>query len=146
MSAHWRLALSYAIWVSAGAAVVGVLVWFLYGEAHAGAFIYGAEVGIISFVSTALTVSLLTGRSRASGMMIGATSFVARYGFAAGALGIPAYLGLWPVAAMLIGFASVYLAENVVLVSGVPRVMSNPSVKRNAKRSVREGVEQRAEA
>jgi hypothetical protein len=146
MSAHWQLAVRYAAWVSAGAALTGAMVWFLYGGAYAGAFLYGVGVGTVSFVSTALTVSLLTGRSRASGMMIGATSFVARYGFAAGALGIPAYLGLWPVAAMLIGFASVYLAENVVLVSGVPRVMSNPSVKRNARRSVREGVEQRAEA
>jgi len=120
MSAHWRLALSYAIWVSAGAAVVGVLIWFLYGESHAWAFIYGSEVGIVSFVSTALTVSLLTGRSKAFGMMIGGGSFMARYGFAALALGVPAYLSLWPVVAMLIGFAGSYLAENVVL---LPRVL-----------------------
>ncbi len=120
MSPHWRLAFSYAIWVSAGAAVVGVLIWFLYGRSHAGAFIYGAEVGIVSFVSTALTVSLLTGRSKAFGMMIGGGSFMARYGFAAVALGVPAYLSLWPVVAMLIGFAGSYLAENVVL---LPRVL-----------------------
>ena len=100
--------------------MVGVLVWFLYGEAHAGAFIYGAEVGIVSFVSTALTVSLLTGRSKAFGMMIGGGSFIARYGFAAVALGVPAYLSLWPVVPMLVGFAGSYLAENVVL---LPRVM-----------------------
>ncbi|HLM77795.1 MAG TPA: hypothetical protein VK361_05295 [Rubrobacteraceae bacterium] len=120
MSAHWRLALSYAIWVSAGAAVVGVLVWFLYGEAHAGAFVYGAGAGIVSFVSTALTVSLLTGRSKAFGMMIGGGSFMVRYGFAVVALGVPAYLSLWPVVPMLVGFAGSYLAENVVL---LPRVM-----------------------
>ena len=140
MSAHWRLALWYAAWVSAGAALVGMVVWSLYGGAYAWAFLYGAGVGIASFVSTALTVSLLTGRSKVFGMMIGATSFVARYGFAAIALGVPAYLDLWPVAAMLGGFAGGYLAENVVL---LPRVLM---VKRNAGYPVRERGERRVEA
>jgi hypothetical protein len=77
-------------------------------------------VGIVSFISTALTVSLLMGRSKAFGMMIGGASFAARYGFAAVALGVPAYLSLWPLVAMLVGFAGVYLVENVVL---LPRVL-----------------------
>ena len=137
MSAHWRLALWYAAWVCAGALLVGVGIWLIYGEAYAGAFLYGAGIGIVSFVSTALTVSLLVGRSMKGGMMIGAASFGARYGFAAGALGVPAYLGLWPVVAMLGGFAGVYLAENVVL---LPMVL-----KSNIGRSVRESVQRRAE-
>ena len=140
MSAHWRLAVRYAAWVSTGAALVGAVIWFLYGEAYAGAFLYGVGVGIVSFVSTALTVSLLMGRSTAFGVMIGAASFLARYGFAAVALGVPAYLGLWPVVPMLVGFAGVYLAENVVLLPGV--LMG----KRNGERSVRERVERRVEA
>jgi hypothetical protein len=132
MSAHWRLAVWYAAWVSAGAALVGVVIWFLCGGAYAWAFLYGASVGIASFVSTALTVSLLTGHSKVFGMMIGAASFVARYGFAAVALGVPAYLDLWPVVAMLGGFAGGYLAENVML---LPRVLM---VKRNAGWCVKE--------
>ncbi len=122
MSAHWRLALRYAAWVSVGAGVLGAGIWPLYGPAHAGAFVYGVVVGLISFVSTALTVSLITGSSTAGGMAVGAVSFAARLGFAAGALGIPAYLGLWPVVAMLVGFVAVYLAENVALLPGVLKV------------------------
>ncbi len=140
MSAHWRLAIQYAAWVSGGAVLAGMVVWFLFGEAYAGAFVYGAGVGIISFVSTALTVSMLTGRSKAVGVMIGAASFLGRYGFAMVALGVPAYLSLWPVVAMLVGFAGVYLAENVVLLPGV--LMG----KRNGGRSVRDRVERRVEA
>jgi hypothetical protein len=138
MSPHWRLALWYAAWVAGGAAVLGAVVWFLYDEAYAGAFLYGAGVGIVSFVSTALTVSLLTRRS-VMWRLVGAASFVVRYGFVAVALGVPAYLGLWPVVVMLGGFAGAYLAENVVL---LPRVLM---VKRNVGRPVRERIERRAE-
>jgi hypothetical protein len=140
MSAHWRLALQYGAWVSVGAVLVGVGVWLLFGEAYAGSFLYGVGVGIVSFVSTALTVSMLTGCSRAVGVLIGAGSFGARYGFAAVALGVPAYLELWPVVAMLVGFAGVYLAENAVLLPGVL------AVKCDAGSPVHERVERRAEA
>lgn len=138
MSAHWRLAVWYAAWVSAGAALAGAVIWFLYGEAYAGGFLYGVGVGIVSFVSTAFSVSMLTGRSKASDMMICAASFVARYGFVAVALGVPAYLGPWPVLPMLLGCVGVYLAENVMLLPGVMRVRSD------AGRPVRERVERRA--
>src|SRR5215211_696504 len=151
MSAHWRLAVRYAAWVSAAAAVVAVVVWSLSGEAHAGAFLYGVGVGTVSFVSTALTVSLLMGRSTAGGMMVGALSFGARYGFVAAALGVPAYLGLWPVVAMLGGFVGVYMAENVLLLPGVlTRAIGTPSAERGAERGaggpVNERVERRIEA
>lgn len=119
MSAHWRLAGWYAAWVCAGAALAGVAVWLFYGGTYAGALLYGAGVGLASFVSIAMTVSMLTVRSYVW-RGLGAASFFVRYGFAAVALGIPAYLGLWPVVAMLAGFAGVYLAENVLL---LPKVL-----------------------
>jgi hypothetical protein len=147
MSAHWRLAVRYAAWVSAVAIVVAVVVWLLFGEVHAGAFLYGVVVGTASFVSTALTVSLLMGRSTAGGMMVGALSFGARYGFVAAALGVPAYLGLWPVVAMLGGFVGVYMAENVLLLPGVlTKAIGAPDVQRDGGVSVRERVERRVEA
>ena len=139
MSGHWRLALRCAAWAVVLAIPAAVAITYLYGGAHAGAFLYGVGTGILSFVSTALTVSLLAGRSRAAGMVIGGISFVARYGFAAVALGVPAYLGLWPVVAMLGGFGGVYLAESAVLLPGM-------MMTRSARRSVGKKVERRVEA
>jgi hypothetical protein len=79
------------------------------------------------------------------GMMVGAFSFVARCGLAAGALGVPAYLGLWPVLPMLGGFAGVYLAENILLMPGAIKI-SHASIKREAERMKREAtVERRVE-
>jgi hypothetical protein len=130
MSEHWRLSFWYGAWVCAGAALAGAVVWLLYGEAYALAFVYGVGVGVVSFVSTALTVSLLTQRSQVW-RLVGVTSFGARYGFVAVALGVPAYLKLWPIVIMLGGFAVAYLAENVIL---LPRVLI---AKSNTGRSVR---------
>ena len=76
------------------------------------------------------------------GMLVGGSSFGVRYGFAAGALGVPAYVGLWPVVAMLGGFVAVYVAETVVLVPWALRAIGGP----DAGRPVGEGVERRAEA
>jgi hypothetical protein len=116
LSPHWRLALVYAVFVAVLSALISLIMLLVYGGGHSVALLYGAFVGILSFVSTAFTVSLLTGSSTPIGMMIGSGSFLARLGFAAVALGIPAYLNLWPSVIMLTGFASVYLAENVLLV------------------------------
>jgi hypothetical protein len=69
---------------------------------------------------------LFAGRSMAAGVLIGAGSFVARLVFAAAVLGIPAYLELWPVVPMLVGFAGVYVAENV---AAAFRVAGSRSVK-----------------
>jgi hypothetical protein len=96
--------------------LVGTLVLLVYGSEYSLALLYGVFIGILSFVSTAFTVSLLTESSTPAGMIIGGGSFAARLGFAAVALGIPAYLNLWPSVIMLAGFAAVYLAENVLLV------------------------------
>lgn len=136
MSAHWRLVLWYAAWVPAGAAMVGVVIWFLYGEVYAGTFLYGAGVGIVSSVSRALTVSLLSRRAKAFRMMLGAVLFVGRYGFWAVTLGVPAYLGLWPALPMMLGCVGVYLAENVLLLPGVLMVRSRHSVGERVERRV----------
>jgi len=129
MSPHWRIAVRSAAWVSAGALVAGTAIWYLYSSSHAGAFLYGVAMGLLSFVSMAATVSMLTDRSTPVKMMVVAGSFGARCVFAALALGIPAYLSLWPVFPMLGGFAVVYLAENVVLLPMMPRKMSRSGAK-----------------
>jgi hypothetical protein len=137
MSAHWRLAVRGAVLLAVLAVPVAVVILYVYGKAHAGAFSFGVGTGIVSFVSAALTVSLLTGHSPVWRLM-GMASFVARYGFVVGALGIPAYLGLWPVVAMVGGFAGVYLAETVVLVPGMLKVASRLGMKRSHAGSVNE--------
>ena len=143
MSPHWRLALWYVAWICVGAAPVGAVVWLLYGAIYAGAFLYGVGMGAASFVSIAVTVSMLTARSNVR-KGIGMAFFVGRYGFVAGALGIPAYMGLWPLAPMLFGFTAVYVAENVVLLPGVSRVLGGTRAKRAADlRPRREKVERR---
>ena len=114
------------------AGVIGGVVTPLYGVDDAGAFVYGVGTAALSFVSTALTVSLFSGRSAAAGVMIGAGSFVVRFAFAAAVLGIPAYLGLWPVVPMLIGFAGTYVAENVAIMVRVARGTDRPNGRRGA--------------
>lgn len=126
MGEHWRLALRYAAWVAAVSVLAGGLAWSYYGGAYAGAMFYGVVVGLTSFVSTAASVSWITGRSELL-RALGAGTFFLRYGFVAVALGVPAYLGLWPAVAMLAGFSGVYLAENAVLLPGVAKMMSKPS-------------------
>jgi hypothetical protein len=137
MSPHWRIAFRSAAWVSAAALVVATAVWYLSGASQAGAFLYGVAMGLLSFVSMAATVSMLTDRSTPVMMMAVAGSFGARCVFAAVALGIPAYLGLWPVFPMLGGFALVYLAENVVLLPMMPRKVSRPELKSSDERAER---------
>lgn len=119
MSAHWRLAAWYSLasLVPAGAAAAWMGIG--YSEAHAVALLYGVAVGLFSFVSTAATVSMITARSAVI-KALGAASFAGRYLFVVLALGLPAYLELWPATAMFGGFAGVYLGENVVL---LPRVL-----------------------
>jgi hypothetical protein len=136
---HWRLALWYALFVALGAVVIGTLIYVYYAGAQAGAFGYGAGVGLLSFISTAATVSLLTGRS-ALWRAVGAGSFVARYGFVVAALGIPAYLGLWPVVPMVAGFAGVYLAENFMLLPGALKVISGSEAGRERKKEAERRV------
>jgi hypothetical protein len=132
MSDHWRLALRYAAWILAAAVGISVLLLVFYDTSHAWSFFYGAGMAVVSFISTAVTISLFAGRSVAAGLVIGAGSFVARLVFAAAVLGIPAYLGLWPVVPMLAGFAGVYVVENVAATVRVARTRKVPSAKPGA--------------
>lgn len=143
MSDHWRVALRYAAWILVAAVVISAALLLIYGAGHAWSFFYGAVTAILSFLSTALTISLFAGRSMAAGVMIGAGSFVARLIFAAAVLGIPAYLGLWPVVPMLAGFAGVYVAENVAAAVRVAKTKNEPSAKPGAPGSAREGAGRR---
>ena len=138
MGDHWRLAFRCAGWIFVLMVPVAALLLYLYGVDHAEAFAYGVGIGLVSLLSTALTVSLLWGPSITVGMTVGALSFVGRCGLAASALGVPAYLGLWPVLPMLGGFAGVYLAENIVL---MPRALkiSHTVIRREATSETVEG-------
>ncbi|MGB3634578.1 MAG: hypothetical protein WA982_11105 [Rubrobacteraceae bacterium] len=140
MSPHWRLALVYAACVLALSVPVGVATLYVYGVAYMTALMYGVTVGLISFVSTALTASLLTGRSTARGMFIGGASFGARLLFAAVALTVPAYLDLWPVVTMMVAFVAVYVAENVLL---VPVLLGKKSTKVQDGQLVENRIERR---
>ncbi len=115
MSAHWSLAVRGTVLTLVLALLAGVAFGYYLGGVHAGAFLYGVGVGAVSFASIALTVSLLTVRPTASRVLLGAASYVGRLVFAAAAIGVPAFLDLWPVLPMLGGFAGVYVIENVVL-------------------------------
>lgn len=115
-------------------AIAGTLIYMYYSGVYVGAFVYGGGVGVLSFLSTAATVSLLTGKNTLW-RAIGAFSFVVRYTFVAGAIGLPAYLGLWPAVPMAAGFAGVYLAENFMLLPGVvERAGGKPGGRRASKR------------
>lgn len=142
MSDHWRLALWYAAWLLGFAALISAALFLVYGGVHAWSFLYGAGAAVLSFVSTALTISLFAGRSMAAGVMIGGASFVVRLVFAAAVLGIPAYLGLWPVVPMLAGFAGVYVAENVAAAVRMSKTRNRSSAKPGA--TSREGAGRRA--
>jgi F0F1-type ATP synthase assembly protein I len=143
MSDHWRLALRYAAWIIVAAVLISAVLFIVSGAGHAWSFLYGAGAAVLSFVSTALTISLFAGRSMAAGVMIGAGSFVVRLVFAAAVLGIPAYLGLWPVVPMLAGFAGVYVAENVAAAVRVAKTRNEPNAKPRATGSAREGTGRR---
>jgi len=143
MSDHWGVALRYAAWILTAAILISAALLLVYGAGHAWSFFYGAGTAVLSFLSTALTISLFAGRSVAAGVMIGAGSFVVRLIFAAAVLGIPAYLGLWPVVPMLAGFAGVYVAENVAAAVRVAKTRNEPSAKPGAAGSPREGAGRR---
>jgi hypothetical protein len=134
MSGHWQLAFRSAGWMALLAAVAVAVISYLFDMDSAV-----AGVGLLSFVSTAVTVSLLTGWSKVIGVVLGVGSFVARYGFVAIALGIPIYRDLWPALPALGGFAAVYFAETVLLVPWSIRMMIIPVTERQ----VDEGAERR---
>ena len=131
MSGHWRLALRSSAWVLGLSAPVVAAVAYLYGGGYAGAAGYGVAVGLVSWMSAAFTVSLLT-NGPGLWRMAGAASFFVRYIFVAAALGTPAYLGSWPALAMFGGFAGVYVAENTVFLPWIFKEVSETKMKPGA--------------
>jgi hypothetical protein len=118
LSPHWALA-------TRGTATTLLLslpaagVWAFYrGVLEAGAFLYGVGVGLLVFVAIAVTVSLLTVRPSGVRILVGAGIYLGRLVFATAAIGGVAIWGYLPVVPMVLGFAGVYVVENVVLLWG----------------------------
>jgi hypothetical protein len=135
VSVHWRMAIRGAVLTLVLAAAVGAAFGLYLGWEWVGAFLYGVGVGVVSFASIALTVSLLTVRPSALRVMLGASSYVGRLLFGAVAVIVPIYAGLWPALPVVAGFVGVYVVENVVLLLLAPKSAGH-----------RNGAERRAEA
>ena len=102
--------------------LVALVVAIYAGSAEAGALLYGAGIGVVSFTSIALTASLLGGRFTGEKLLLGVAVYFGRLLFALVAMGVPLYLGSWPVLPLIGGFAGVYVVENVLLLVGAWRV------------------------
>ena len=76
MGDHWRLAFRCVGWIFALMVPVGALLLYAYGVAHAEAFAYGVGIGLVSLLSTALTVTLLWGPNMTVGIMVGVLSLI----------------------------------------------------------------------
>jgi hypothetical protein len=138
LSTHSRLALRGAALALLLALPAGVAVWYYFGRAETLSFVYGVGVGILGFASIALTVSLLTVRPSGVRILLGVASYGGRLAFALVAVGVPVYLGTWPVLPMLCGLVGVYVVENVSLLKMAPRSIPvrapEPSVHGGAER------------
>ncbi len=121
MSTHWRLAAGGAALAASISLVVTLIVGMYAGWANAGAFLYGAGVGVASFTTIAVTATLLSGKLTGGKVLLGMAVYVGRLLFAVVAVGVPLYLGSWPALPMICGFAGVYVIENVLLLLGAAR-------------------------
>lgn len=137
MSQHWSLAARGAATTLAVALPVAGMGVYFRGPGDAGAFLYGVGIGLIVFVAIAATVSLITVRPTGVRVAIGAVLYLGRLAFAAAAIGIPAYFDYLPVVPMVLGFAGVYIVENVALLWGAWRVgLPSGSRRREAERRI----------
>ncbi len=137
MSTHWRLAAWGAALTILVSLVATVVVGYYFGWMHAGVFLYGAAIGVLSFTSIAVTAALLGGRIGSDRIVLGLAVYFGRLVFAAGAVGIPLYLGSWPALPMLCGLAGVYVVENLALLFGASKTATT------VRRPVSERVERR---
>ena len=124
MSAHWRLALGGAAATAVMSLGAAAVVGYYFGAVYAGAFLYGAGVGLVSFTSIALTAWLLGGKLSGERVLLGVAVYFGRLVFAAVAVGVPIFLASWPALALIGGFAGVYVVENVLLLFGAVKVRS----------------------
>lgn len=122
MSLHWRLAAGGAIAALVVSLVASVVVGYVFGDAYAGAFLYGAAVGIVCFTSIAVAVALIGGRLAGERLPLVMGVYAGRVVFAVVGIGTPIALGSWPVLAMLCGIAGVYVIENALILFGARRI------------------------
>src|SRR5918995_27479 len=107
--------------MSLGAAAV---VGYYFGAVYAGAFLYGAGVGLVSFTAIALTAWLLGGKLSGERVLLGVAVYFGRLVFAVVAVGAALLLASRPALALIGGFAGVYVVENVLLLFGAVKVRS----------------------
>ena len=100
-------------------------VYYYLGGASAGAFAYGAGIGAMVFTAIALTVSLMTGPTTSTRMLLGGLVYVGRLGFAALAILVPVFVAGWPAVWIVGGFATVYAVENVAVLVALARTKSS---------------------
>jgi hypothetical protein len=112
---HWSLAVRGTILTLVLALLASLAFAYYLDPADAVAFLYGVGVGVLSFASIAVTVSMFTVRPTGRRVLFGAAFYVGRLLFAAVAVLVPVYLGGWPALPMLGGLAGVYAIENVVV-------------------------------
>lgn len=136
MRAHWSLAARGTILTLVFALLASLVVVYYLDRADAVAFLYGVGVGVLSFASIAVTVSMFTVRPTGRRVMFGAAFYVGRLLFAAVAVLVPVYLGGWPALPILGGLAGVYAIENVVVLWLASKTV----------RLEHEGVERRTES
>src|SRR5215212_2136524 len=122
VSAHWRLALGGAAATAVMSLGAAAVVGYYFGAVYAGAFLYGAGVGLVSFTSIALTAWLLGGKLSGERVLLGVVVYFGRLVFAVVAVGAPIFLASWPALALIGGFAGVYVVENVLLLLGAVKV------------------------
>jgi hypothetical protein len=122
MSAHWRLALGGAAATAVMSLGAAAVVGYYFGAVCAGAFLYGAGVGLVSFTSIAITAWLLGGKLSGERVLLGVAIYFGRLMLVVVAVGAPIFLASWPALALIGGFAGVYVVENVLLLIGAAKV------------------------
>ena len=122
MSAHWRLALGGAAATAVMSLGAAAIVGYYFGAVHAGAFLYGAGVGLLSFTSIAVAAWLLGGKLSGGRVLLGVAVYFGRLIVVIVAVGAPIFLASWPALALIGGFAGVYVVENVLLLIGAAKV------------------------
>lgn len=115
MRAHSSLAVRGTILTLVFALLASLVFVYYLDRADAVALLYGVGVGLLSFASIAVTVSMLTVRPTGGRVLFGGALYVGRLVFAAAAVLVPVYVWAWPALPILGGLAGVYAVENVVV-------------------------------
>lgn len=132
MNQHWRLAAGGSITVVVVALPLAAMIGAYVGGLEAWSFLYGVGVGLPTFASIALAVSLILCRTTELKLMIGAGVYVGRLVIAAGAMLLPAlFVVEWPIMPMVGGFVLVYVVENMALLWGAWKTASTTGARRS---------------